>query len=322
MYRTILVPSDGSPHANDAAHVGGLLAARFDARLILQHIALGKDAVPRALRDQAEAGELGELLLDAAERTARTAGAERIEAVTDRGDPGKRILERANRESVDLIVMGQRGHGLLQGLPVGSVTHKVVQAAPCRCATVRHPSAEGGRKVADLESLLVASDGSPHGIRAVELASDLAATTGARLSLLHVLLAEATLEELRHLVDFDQLTPATRETLEFDNTTHDSEEIEAEAYRSVVAGSAALEEIGKLIVERAKAVACERGAKQVASVIRDGDPAERILQGAEAQKSGAIVLGSRGLGMLKSLVLGSVSKKVDRLAHCTTIAVT
>ncbi len=55
--------------------------------------------------------------------------------------------------------------------------------------------------------------------------------------------------------------------------------------------------------------------------VEDGDPAERILRHAETDKVNLIVMGSRGIGSLRGLLMGSVSQKVSQLAPCSCITV-
>ena len=52
-------------------------------------------------------------------------------AVVVRGDPAEGILEIAESESADLIVMGRRGLGRLRGVLVGSVSERVSRHAEC-----------------------------------------------------------------------------------------------------------------------------------------------------------------------------------------------
>jgi len=52
-----------------------------------------------------------------------------------------------------------------------------------------------------------------------------------------------------------------------------------------------------------------------------GDPAEAIIKIAETRKCDLIVMGSRGLGRLAGLVLGSVSQKVVSHAPCPVLIV-
>jgi len=57
-------------------------------------------------------------------------------AVTD-GDPTKCILAAAASEGVDTIAPGNRGLGNIDGMLVGSVSHKVSHLAECTCITVK-----------------------------------------------------------------------------------------------------------------------------------------------------------------------------------------
>lgn len=59
------------------------------------------------------------------------------ETAVRKGDAAREICEFARRESADLIVLGTRGHGLAAELLLGSVSHKVIQHAPCPVMTVR-----------------------------------------------------------------------------------------------------------------------------------------------------------------------------------------
>ena len=67
---------------------------------------------------------------------AADAGVAKVRGLVEDGDPAHRIVETAGRENVELIVMGRRGLGDLKGLLLGSVSHKVAQAATCACLTV------------------------------------------------------------------------------------------------------------------------------------------------------------------------------------------
>lgn len=59
----------------------------------------------------------------------------------------------------------------------------------------------------------------------------------------------------------------------------------------------------------------------VSKQIETGTPAEAILTAAEKEKAGLIVMGSRGLGPVKELLLGSVSHRVVTHAPCPTLVV-
>jgi nucleotide-binding universal stress UspA family protein len=53
----------------------------------------------------------------------------------------------------------------------------------------------------------------------------------------------------------------------------------------------------------------------------EGDSAEAIIEVAQTRNSNVIVMGSRGLGRLAGLVLGSTSQKVVSLAPCPVLIV-
>jgi nucleotide-binding universal stress UspA family protein len=150
MIQTILVPTDGSEHADKAVAFAADFAQKYDADIILLYVMsdLGTEHIPDELRGlarlahvtiterdirQAAANEL----LRHAEARAREHGAARVQFIIEQGDPTKRILDRAKVRKADLIVMGSRGLGNLKGLLLGSVSHKVSQLAKCTCITVK-----------------------------------------------------------------------------------------------------------------------------------------------------------------------------------------
>ncbi len=150
MVETILVPTDGSVHAEKAVAFAADIALKYGAAIILLHVLSdpGSGRVPgemRALarlehvriteRDIRQAG--ANEVLRHADTEARSHGATRIEQVIEEGDPTRRILALAKAREADLIVMGSRGLGDLQGLLLGSVSHKVGHLAKCTCITVR-----------------------------------------------------------------------------------------------------------------------------------------------------------------------------------------
>ena len=59
----------------------------------------------------------------------------------------------------------------------------------------------------------------------------------------------------------------------------------------------------------------------VSKQIATGTPAEAILTAADKEKADLIVMGSRGLGPVKELLLGSVSHRVATHASCPTLIV-
>jgi nucleotide-binding universal stress UspA family protein len=56
-------------------------------------------------------------------------------------------------------------------------------------------------------------------------------------------------------------------------------------------------------------------------LVREGDAKREILEVASERGSDLIVLGARGLGGFKGLILGSVSRAVSKAAPCSTLVV-
>ncbi|MDH3597362.1 MAG: universal stress protein [Rhodospirillales bacterium] len=170
------------------------------------------------------------------------------------------------------------------------------------------------------KKILVATDGSRHAAKAVETASDLAARCNAELIVLHVLLHGQPLAEIRELAETEydvQLPPAPPPPAGLSGTgaamVDDSKAIQA-LYRAIVV-------IGDKIVEGATQVARDRGVKTVKPLVEDGDTVQRILNCAERETIDLVVMGSRGLGGLSGLLLGSNSHKVSQLAKCALLTV-
>jgi nucleotide-binding universal stress UspA family protein len=80
---------------------------------------------------------IGQRLADGGTRVAREAGASKVNSIAREGDPAAVILDVAREEKIDLIVLGSRGLGTLQGLLVGSVSSKVNRLSDCCCITVK-----------------------------------------------------------------------------------------------------------------------------------------------------------------------------------------
>jgi len=145
MYQSILVPVDGSEHAQKALSVACQLARQQGATLHLLHIpeelahettlvwGIGAIAVD-APREEREA--IGRQVVDRAAEAARELGVTDIETVIGQGDPARTIISEARRRDIDAIVMGSRGLSDLKGLVVGSVSHKVSHAADGTVITV------------------------------------------------------------------------------------------------------------------------------------------------------------------------------------------
>ena len=142
-----------------------------------------------------------------------------------------------------------------------------------------------------MQRVLAAVDGSMPSLRAVAFAADLASKYSAELIILTV-------------------GPALSVKL----TSELEEHIDAplNEWRSADAE-------GMLAGARLEAEA--QGAKQIFTQSSIGDAAEEIIGVAKDKKADLIVVGSRGLGRLAGLLLGSVAQKVLAHAACPVLIV-
>jgi nucleotide-binding universal stress UspA family protein len=95
-----------------------------------ERIASGATEVPIKLR------EIAESVLARAMREAEDEGVE-VETHAREGDPAEAIIEVANEQQADLIVVGNRGLTGIRRFLLGSVSSKVSEHAPCSVMIVR-----------------------------------------------------------------------------------------------------------------------------------------------------------------------------------------
>lgn len=128
--------ADASASATDEAFD---LAARLDARLlIVSVIDPGSLKLPggrfRARVDQVR--EHREQLAQALVTRGREAGID-MSFLVWTGDPGDVIVEAAEAEHADMVLVGSHGRGPVGRLLLGSVSEFVVRNAPCPVLVVR-----------------------------------------------------------------------------------------------------------------------------------------------------------------------------------------
>lgn len=163
--------------------------------------------------------------------------------------------------------------------------------------------------------ILVATDGSPDGGRAVDLAAELSVGLGHDLSLVHVLMygrPQAEFARLAAAEDAGSEVPALARVLAEPTAQRGTGDDGADQGDRIAT-------LGQAIVAQAATRALERGATGIRTQLVYGDFAGEILDMAEAENARMIVMGSRGLGRLQGLLLGSVSQKIVQHAPCSVV---
>ena len=150
MYRSILIPTDGSHAADSAVGQAYEIAERFGATV---HVLYVIDV------DQTNPFELSaDRLVEAYEEEGKTVTAETadrapdgvdVETAIEDGAAHERILEYADDHGIDLIVMGTHGRRGLDRVILGSVTERVLRQAPGSVLVTRTPSEDLSVATAD-----------------------------------------------------------------------------------------------------------------------------------------------------------------------------
>jgi nucleotide-binding universal stress UspA family protein len=141
-----------------------------------------------------------------------------------------------------------------------------------------------------MRHIMVATDGSSGGDRAVDFAAELAKAFGGTLSIMTV----SDVLPGQELGSLDQTAGRTGDTLP---------------------------SLSQQILVDARERAERQGVSNIHTRTWTGDPAAAIIEAAKHEKADAIVVGRRGHGRLAGLLLGSVSRKLVSLAPCTVIVV-
>lgn len=117
--------------------------------------------------------------LSEAKRLAEAEGA-LIKTVCDEGNPYQIIVDLAEAENVELIIMGRRGLRRLERVLMGSVTARVIGHSQRDVLVVPRDAEIGWRKI------LVATDGSKYSKACISRATDFADSYGGELKIVSV----------------------------------------------------------------------------------------------------------------------------------------
>lgn len=187
--RRILLPVDFSERSQAAARYAEALARRFDARLTLLHVLPPPHYEFTAL--EAGGAVLDDLFAARAEHARQELDAflpdqlHTAERVLTEGDPARQIVEEAHRQSASIILMPTHGYGTFRRFILGSVTAKVLHDAECPVWTGVHIESAPQLEVLELKRILVAVDLGSQSAKAIGWGREIAATYGAKLSVLH-----------------------------------------------------------------------------------------------------------------------------------------
>ena len=142
-FRHIMAPTDFSEYSKQAVTSALELAQKFGAKLTILHVIElppypVEGYVPPSLSatfmddlERQATADLAQLVPEAAAANVEVA---RVIAV---GTPYRKIIETAEAEQVDLIVMATAGRTGFSHLIMGSIAERVVRTATCPVLTIR-----------------------------------------------------------------------------------------------------------------------------------------------------------------------------------------
>lgn len=277
----VVVGVDGSNHSRAALTWAAAEAARRGVELQLVH-ALGMPLVVSAhggpgrfqptdeISDQAT-----DVLKAAATRVHELQPSVSVKTVTALEEAPLAILRQSGK--YDLIVIGTRGLGTVAAMFVGSVSIRVAAQAPCPVVIV--PSDEEGRpSTTELNRVVVGVDSSENARGAFGLALDLAAENNGELLVVN---------------SWDVPYP------------YDPVAMTAAGYQPQ---QAIFEQKSKELVSELLEEVTDGDNVDVSVVRTQAGPVDALLKAADG--ADAIVVGSRGRGTVRGLLLGSVSQGV------------
>jgi nucleotide-binding universal stress UspA family protein len=148
----ILVPTDFSACSSEALRWARIVGAKFGARIDVLHVWEPPRYVIPEIAIQMP-GEPQQSLLDFAKAEASkemeafiSPGSDQsppVQARLQSGDPTDTIIQLAESDRYDLIIMGTHGRTGISHLLLGSVAEKVVRRAPCPVMTIRQCERSG-----------------------------------------------------------------------------------------------------------------------------------------------------------------------------------
>ncbi len=291
---SILYPTDFSKASAIAYGYAESLAGHYGAKLFAIHIAqppfvaypdyaytAAVAGVFRDLRAHAEQ-QFTEFMKDRGCHAAQH-GIQAECKLLEGSTPGE-ILNFAEKNAVDLIVMGTHGRNAADRRTLGSVTEKVLRKACCPVLAVRKPEHSfvtqgGGAHAVNLRKILYCTDFSKDSNRAADYAFSLAMEYGAEITLLYVI------EDLPGSEDAQSAMTEVKERL-----------------RGIIPPES-----------------CGRCMSPIK--VRIGRPYQEIIQLAIEDQTDLIVLGVRGRNIVDLALFGSTTYRVIQRGPCPVLTV-
>jgi nucleotide-binding universal stress UspA family protein len=285
MYRSIMVPLDGSLPSEQSLPYAAALARRSGAALQLAYVhtplIVGEGVMYFGMPDAQLWEEENNYLLSVVERLKKT-GLDKISAHVLEGSVAEMLQEQALGEGCDLMVMTTHGRGPLSRFWLGSVADRLVHRLPIPLLLIRtREEAASATKDLEVRNVLVALDGTPAAEQILEPAGTMARLLEASCTLLRVVPTVVPHSVRKEPAEGGALTDKLR----------------AEAH---------------VYLQRLAASLRDRGIAAQTRILVHAHPATAILNEAASGGYDLLALETHGRRGLPRLFLGSVADKVVR----------
>ena len=287
----VLLATDGSKDARAAAEYLNAFPLPGDATIRIVTVV----TLPPSALDVPPVTAFNESLLAEGRRVVDEARAlfgprAAVEERVIQGNPKEEIVRAAEEWPADLVVVGGRGLGGVRGFLLGSVSQTVARHVHCPVLVVK------GR-ARPLASVLIATDGSDGANEAIRflLSLPLPPAKKVRVRLLSVV----------EPVVYPRSAPKM---------------IRAQLKGMIAQlGRERRAEVEKVLDRAAREL--EVKVTRLTRSMPTGHPAREIVAAAASFDADLVVVGARGLGGMKRLLLGSVSERVLHDARCPVLIV-
>jgi nucleotide-binding universal stress UspA family protein len=292
----ILCTTDFSEASNRSVVFGQLLAQEFGATLYVCHII---DLSSVAIYGEFQVDPVGQqerIRVDAEDQLQQLLGSLPVqwESIIEVGQPSEEIGRIVEEKQIDLVISATRGRTGLKRLILGSVTERLMRSLTCPLLVVRSkdpappdPSAQS----IPLGKILIGCDFSGDSRLAVEYGLSLAQEFEAELHLVHVIAPPTYPEFLK--------TGASA----------------AHGIQDQVLSDLLTQKLQDLVPGEA------RNWCRLHTALLEGPPYQELIDYADRQSMDMIVMGMRGHGLVRTLLLGSTTDRVVRHTPCPVLVV-
>ncbi|HBG93428.1 MAG: hypothetical protein A2X54_07700 [Nitrospirae bacterium GWF2_44_13] len=282
----LLVPTDGSEFSEGAVREAINLAKTCSSKLVAvavietnpEYETIAPQLIEKAEKETREH-------LESVKARALKAGVN-CEIIAHQGEePYRYIVEEAEKNKADMIIMGRRGRTGLKRLLMGSETARTIGHSPCNVLVVPRAAR------LEFKNILIATDGSKYSAAAASEAVSIAKRCDSELIVISVVPSES-------LSPFDI--------------------VHSEMQKGLIADEEF--KVAEDNVRKVKGPAEKEGIKTT-GLIYSGRPYEAIIEAAKEKKADLIVVGSHGKAALARLLMGSVTERVIGTAECAVLVV-